>query len=138
MRCHRQSLWLFLDNCKVVERRGRVFPKDSMSRFFPLCLSFCLYPPPRPSAGPPAVLRFIPPARRRCRGAAIVDGTEERASGLARVVNVQNLPLLTCSLTPLPSRRNGRRLLRGEKRLRVESGLGCVPFFERMTARNFI
>ena len=136
MRCHRQSLWLFLDNCKVVERRGRVFPKDSMSRFFPLCLS--VYPLPRPSAGPPAVLRFIPPARRRCRGAAIVDGTEERASGLARVVNVQNLPLLTCSLTPLPSREVDRRLLRGEKRLRVESGLGCVPFFERMTARNFI
>ena len=76
MRCHRQSLWLFLDNCKVVERRGRVFPKDSMSRFFPLCLSVSILLLVRLQDRPLSSDLF----RWRGGGAAVQpswDGTEE-------------------------------------------------------------
>ena len=80
MRCHRQLLWPFLDNCKVVERRGRVFPKDSMSRFPPLSVSILLLlllGLVRLQDRPLSSDLF---RRRGVGAAAIVDGTEERAA----------------------------------------------------------
>ena len=77
MLCHRQLLWPFLDNCKVVERRGRVFPKDSMSRLPPLSVSILLLGPVRLQDRPLSSDLFC---RRGVGAAAIVDGTEERAA----------------------------------------------------------